>query len=75
MSAARLLTSGWRPWDRRVSVEALTPDSVATSFQLRRRERLSESSAACNAVTSKRFVRAFIDFTLAIDGRIWYIAL
>ena len=33
---------------------------------VRRRKRRSESSAACNAATSKRLVRASIDFTLAI---------
>ena len=54
VSAAKLLTSGRRPCESRVSVDALTPDSAATSFQVSRRERRWASIAACNAITSKR---------------------
>ena len=48
--------------ERRVNVEALTPASVATSFQVSRRERRWASIAACRAVTSKRLVRSSMRF-------------
>ena len=52
-------------------MDALTPDCAATSFQASRREHRSESIAACSAATSKRPVRPFLDFTLAIQAQVW----